>query len=259
MRDKYRAAVPVAGQVRQIRTTLVPVIFSVAALAFISFAAAEEGDMTAPAEPPAVTSAEAKPGAADDLFRKGLAAKDRDDYREATRWWREAAELGEIRAMLQLAWVYSRGASGISRDHPESAKWYRKAAERGNPAAQHSLGALYRDGQGVPRDYEQAMLWFQRAAKQGNTSAQSDIGWLYKNGWGVPRDYGEAMEWYRKAAERGNPSAQNRIGLLYYYGQGVERDYRQAMQWFQKAASQDYPAALFNIITGTVRASSRTM
>jgi TPR repeat protein len=170
MRDKYRAAVPVAGQVRQIRTTLVPVIFSVAVLAFVSFAAAEEGDMTAPAEPPAVTSAESKPGAADDLFRKGLAAKDRDDYREATRWWREAAELGEIRAMLQLAWVYSRGASGISRDHPESAKWYRKAAERGNPAAQHSLGVLYRDGQGVPRDYEQAMLWFQRAAKQGNTS-----------------------------------------------------------------------------------------
>src|ERR1051326_7003666 len=117
MRDKYRAAVPVGGQVRQIRTTLVPVIFSVAVLAFVSFAAAEEGDMTAPAEPPA-------------FFRKGLAAKDRDDYREATRWWREAAELGEIRAMLQLAWVYSRGASGISRDHPESAKWYRKAAER---------------------------------------------------------------------------------------------------------------------------------
>jgi hypothetical protein len=48
--------------------------------------------------------------------------------------------------------MYSLGA-GVPQDYAEAAKWYRMAADRGNAAGQQSFGSLYLNGQGVPQDY----------------------------------------------------------------------------------------------------------
>jgi hypothetical protein len=53
---------------------------------------------------------------------------------------------------------------GVSQDYVEAAKWCRKAAEQGNAMAQMLLGAMYHNGQGVPRDYVQAQMWLTLAA-----------------------------------------------------------------------------------------------
>lgn len=45
--------------------------------------------------------------------------------------------------------------------------------EQGNPAAQTSLGALYRDGLGVEQSDEKAIEWFTKAAEQGDEDAKS--------------------------------------------------------------------------------------
>ena len=56
---------------------------------------------------------------------------------------REAAEAGDPDAELRLASMYYRG-EGMEQDYREAAKWYRKAAEQGNAEAQYRLGEIGR-------------------------------------------------------------------------------------------------------------------
>ena len=55
---------------------------------------------------------------------------------------------------------------GVSQDYTEAVKWYRKAAEQGVAKAQYNLGAMYFDGQGVPQDYIQAHKWLNLSASR---------------------------------------------------------------------------------------------
>jgi TPR repeat protein len=38
---------------------------------------------------------------------------------------------------------------GVPQDYTEATKWYRKAAEQGDAKAQYNLGYMYNDGCGV--------------------------------------------------------------------------------------------------------------
>jgi len=60
---------------------------------------------------------------------------------------------------------------GVPQDYGEAAKWYRKAADQGNAKAQYHLGLMYAKGRGVPMDYVQALMWFNLAAAQGESLA----------------------------------------------------------------------------------------
>jgi hypothetical protein len=59
--------------------------------------------------------------------------------------------------------MYEKG-NGIAQDYAEAVRWYRRAADQGDPAGQHNLGVMYRDGSGVLQDYVQAYMWFNLAA-----------------------------------------------------------------------------------------------
>jgi len=76
--------------------------------------------------------------------------------------------------------MYLQG-KGVSQDYAEAAKWSRKAAEQGHAAAQVSLGSMYIQGTGVPRDYAEAEKWFRKAAEQGDHMAQSMLGSITKD------------------------------------------------------------------------------
>ncbi|MCP4827986.1 MAG: sel1 repeat family protein, partial [Proteobacteria bacterium] len=45
---------------------------------------------------------------------------------------------------------------GVSEDYAEAVKWYRLAADQGYADAQCNLGVMYDNGQGVPQDYAEA-------------------------------------------------------------------------------------------------------
>ena len=69
------------------------------------------------------------------------------DYTEALKWYRRAAEQGHSIAEYNFGVLHYRGlwSPGI---FPEAAKWYRKAADQGNGDAQFSLAAFYYAGAG---------------------------------------------------------------------------------------------------------------
>ena len=69
--------------------------------------------------------------------------------------------------------MYLNGA-GVPQDYVEAVRWYRLAAEQGLAGAQYNLGNLYRDGYGVLEDHVLAYMWSNLAAAQGNERAQDN-------------------------------------------------------------------------------------
>ena len=60
----------------------------------------------------------------------------------------------------------------MPQNFTEAERWYRLAAEQGLADAQHNLGYLYHIGQGgLPQDFVQAHMWYNLAAARGNVNA----------------------------------------------------------------------------------------
>ncbi len=98
-----------------------------------------------------------------------------------------------------MAVVYYNGR-GVEQDYNEALRWARLAAEQGNARGQSLLAAAYFQGRGVELDYNEAARWAQLAAEGGETGAQVILGTLYMQGNGVPQDYVSAYTWMAIAA-----------------------------------------------------------
>ena len=104
-------------------------------------------------------------------------------------------------AQFSLGQMYFYG-NGVPQDYQEAAKWFRRAAEQGDAGAQFSLGAVYSTGDGVPQNDAEAKKWYHKAAEQGNADAQFSLGQMYFYGNGVPQDYVQAHKWFNLATAR---------------------------------------------------------
>lgn len=88
---------------------------------------------------------------------------------------RERAAGGDADAQFTLAKNYEAGRGGLKQDYAEAERWYRLAANQGEPFAQASLGILYRFGKGVPQDFIQAYTWFHLAISRTSGSDRESI------------------------------------------------------------------------------------
>ena len=57
---------------------------------------------------------------------------------------------------------------GVPQDYAEAMKWFRKAADQNHAKAQYNIGFMYEHGQGVPQNHHGAMTWYRKAADQGD-------------------------------------------------------------------------------------------
>ncbi|MDB4770771.1 SUMF1/EgtB/PvdO family nonheme iron enzyme [bacterium] len=84
------------------------------------------------------------------------------------------ANAGNVDAQYNLGVLYGRGAwkhFDVPQDYAEAVKWLRLAAEQGHANAQFDLGKLYLHGFDVPEDYAEAYVWFSVAAADGHADA----------------------------------------------------------------------------------------
>jgi TPR repeat protein len=143
-------------------------------------------------------------------------------------------------ALTSVHDAYRKGKEFAGQQNfPEALRWYRVAANQGDADAQLALGNLYAQGEGVQQDYGAALLWFRKAAEQGNSEAEDSLGAFYFFGMGVAQDYSEAMRWLRKAAAQGNEVAERNIGIMYLKGLGVAASRDEAIRWLREAAAKD--------------------
>lgn len=63
--------------------------------------------------------------------------------------------------------MYDNG-TGVSQDYLEAEKWYRKAAEQGDPYSQKNLAVMYDFGKGVEKNPDEAIKWYEKSAAKGN-------------------------------------------------------------------------------------------
>jgi TPR repeat protein len=95
-------------------------------------------------------------------------------FPEARFFWNSKSQISEAPrgadAQFSLGWKYAHGDS-VPQDYPEASKWYRKAAEQGHTDAQINLGFMYHRGLGVRQDLVEAYTWYTVAAAGGNTDA----------------------------------------------------------------------------------------
>lgn len=190
------------------------------------------------------------------------------DWKEAAKWFRLAAEKGDAEAAFFLGGCYLDG-SGVPKDDWRACRLmlqsskcgseiarqalnaliqtFQDDAEKGVPTAQFFLGVAYESGYSVKSDASKAVMWYRKAAKQGHPGAQAFLGWALQNGQGVEKNQAEAVSWYRKAAEQGNPEGQLNLGRNLFYGEGCEENEQEAVSWYRKAAEQGEASAMFNL------------
>lgn len=123
------------------------------------------------------------------------------DLTQTRIWERKAIDAGWTDAMVSLAGDYSVGVNGLPENKQEAFRWYRRAAEQGNLTAMMMLGSAYRYGDGVPRNYEEAVVWWRRGADAGSQQCMINLARSYERGEGVPSSLEIAIFWWRKAAQ----------------------------------------------------------
>tara|TARA_B100001013_G_C24576977_1_gene428991 strand:- start:53 stop:562 length:510 start_codon:yes stop_codon:yes gene_type:complete len=123
------------------------------------------------------------------------------------------AEAGDVEAQTSLGWMYAKG-EGVAEDYAEAFKWFRKAADQGYAEAQYILGLNYYTGLGVPKDNVEAVKWFRKAAEQGHSNGQFDLGVMYYNGEGARKDIVEAYKWLNLSAAQGNEEAKKNRQII---------------------------------------------
>lgn len=202
------------------------------------------------------------------MLRDGIGTSSDADAAEA--WFRKAASLGSVEAMVNLADMLD-SAGKLKEAHA----LYEKAASRGNQYAGMRLGSTsstadciplleelsksgsvrasaalcdaYFRGTAVRQDRKTATEWMQIAASRGDVQSMLSLGLAYRDGIGVGKDSESAILWLSKAADCGNGRARNELINMYRKGMGIERDMESAIFWLKKAAATGDAASMFQL------------
>ena len=70
--------------------------------------------------------------------------------------------------------MYSEG-KGVKQDFREAVKWLRKAADQGYFPAQYDLGFIYANGKGVEQNFVTGYAWWNIAATNGQQNAKKGL------------------------------------------------------------------------------------
>ncbi|MFZ4651749.1 MAG: hypothetical protein ACOYLV_13625 [Rubrivivax sp.] len=112
------------------------------------------------AQTPETATAGPAPASRAHAFEEGLRAYEARQFERAVQAWTEAAEGGSVAAAFNLGLMFEHG-DGVRRDAPAAVRWYRLAAEGGDLSAQLALARLMETGApGLKPEVEDARLWY---------------------------------------------------------------------------------------------------
>jgi TPR repeat protein len=130
----------------------------------------------------------------DRLFNAGDDAWEEGDEAKAFGFFKQAADLGDIAAMLNVGYFLDEGL-GVKADKAAAMDWYRKAYDLGDASAANNIAILCRE----KNDQAGAAEWFAKAAELGDGDALVELAKINIAGQGVPKDEAKAREYLEKA------------------------------------------------------------
>ena len=200
-----------------------------------------------------VTLAEASQGRADQLFHEGYTLYQQHSANRALAKFKEAAQLGHAEAAYYAGNIIRQDYTYITK---ESEQYFRQAAEGGDVYAMLRL-AQGSSVCGTLRDCDyDREEWVDRAlntalirAEAGDSEAMMELFSVY---W-QKGERSKAFDWTKKAAEHGNPFAQYwlAVGLLderkmgFYWTQAGRR--ADILTWLEASAEQGFPKAMHKL------------
>lgn len=129
---------------------------------------------------------------------KGL----KQDFNEALRWYRLAAEHGDVSSYAAIGIFYAKGY-GVKKNKNRAVQYYIMGAEKGDPYAQYLLGRAYEQGRGIKYSPERSLYWLEKAAANGSALAMDELGIVHANGLlNQKMDSELAGQWAEKAWQR---------------------------------------------------------
>ena len=87
---------------------------------------------------------------------------------------KKSAKQGYEKAQNTVGYMYEKGL-GVRRDYKEAVRWYREAAECGYPYAEYNLAGMYYKGKGVKQNLSSAYSWYKRCAAHGLESGKTAL------------------------------------------------------------------------------------
>ncbi len=167
------------------------------------------------------------------LARATIAAGDVD---RAVTLYKQAAEAGDLRAMVSLAQLHESG-TGVPQDQDMALSLYERAAEGGSFDAMINLAVTLFEGNIVPKDEARAIALLQQAAEGGSAKATFNLGVLAQDG--VSGEPTEALNYFEKAARDGEYQGYLAAAILLDEGRGVAQDPVEAARMLLRGAAED--------------------
>ena len=136
----------------------------------------------------------------------------KQDFAQAEKWLKIAADKGFLPAFKELAVLYE-----TQKKYQEALETFIKGGKKGDSACANSV-ALYYDifykRLGIERNEEEALKWYTLAIKLGSSDAMCNLGTFYYN----QKEYDKAVEWFKKSAEQGNvPALRNLTHRSFFF------------------------------------------
>ena len=128
-----------------------------------------------------------------DRLHEAINSLDKKEFVTAHQLFLDLADKGIAEAQINLGMMFESG-QGVPQDFHEALRWYRLAADQklikaqeklnlllkkaAEPQINLSLGMMFENGQGVPQDFNEAIRWYRLAADQGLIKAQKKLNFL---------------------------------------------------------------------------------
>lgn len=199
------------------------------------------------------------------VFRRGLSfmqVMDGDpDYSQAVSCFREAAELGHVKAMYHLGQCYYYGW-GVDQSYDFAIQYFREASEKGHAMAQFRYAICLDAGYGSQgRKVEEAIKWYERSACQGVTGSKNNVACIYlfndptgyligtsdKKELGYPGFYSKGVQYLKDCEKEGISEALMNLGRIYEDGIIVRQDFSKAVAYYNKAIANGVYEAYANL------------
>lgn len=153
------------------------------------------------------------------------------DYSKAVEYNKLAADNGSSVGAYNLGKAYKVGQLDLVQDYQEANKWFRRSMELGNRKAINDLAIHYITGMGITQNKRFGLELLKQAATDGEPMALHNIGEFYYNGlYNLPQDKEKALLFFVKA----NSLGYNNDKILYEcYVAGIHnaRNYATKKDW----------------------------
>ncbi|HEV3026024.1 MAG TPA: hypothetical protein VG457_00545, partial [Planctomycetota bacterium] len=133
------------------------------------------------------------------------------DSKEGFRLWTEAAKTAPLKLRAQILTDFGYcyiDAVGTAKDIKEAMRYSKEAAELGDPRAQNNMGSIYEND--LHKENE-AFHWIEMAARQNFAESTLDLGRYYREGKVVPKNLQEAERWTAVAVQLGVKGAADQL------------------------------------------------